>query len=748
MFDIVSNVREFLASQHAGAADQLILAPLFQDCDPETVELVARELNEADTSDPAIGRKVMYVLSEIISRYETSNRPSAAIAFVLSSACCQLIRNQRQLSDALESLLTLCSTGTVDDKTGILVIKTVMFELPVRKLTQPQRHSIFGITQTLLQNNTGAMVSSADELIPQFIQAMDGERDPRNLLIAFKIFKNMTRILDVSKYIEDLFELLWCYFPITFKPPPNDPYAITSEELKQHLRECIAATPYFAKFAMPSLQEKLEHPSDVVKKEAIATITVCAPVYGAHALLPGISDILGVLSTQIFYAKDSSMQELALNAIHVITKTLATGISITAISDPIQRSLDPLIDECIVAMKQPEHKNARSAISLLRSAASASDPACTSIVERAVPALLSSYKNAYNDSERIAILELIIEIMDASRTLYGSMDGLKVDRDFMTPLLSFKEPLLDLYSSAAQSSMDLLQYKGCHGLYIMAASRHFLADNQVADVVKILTQICCNRQISMLRTNSLASIRKIGLFCPSVVTSVAIPYLFSKLRLEDQKRYILGLLSQLSSVPAIYEVVVPTLSEEFVRACFDDHDYAEFVMENIVHATEEGLEKKKEMEEQECWAAVIKETMLATVRCCNSGTPLFARTLHLLAYWLANIVRRLSPNVQYTLAQFAFTIYANEANSNPGPTPDPHVNVLDTSAPNDIASLSILFAAMTCNCRKEVMNQHITSMHIPLQWIHNGLDATSDVQLTTLSQLAAVYANQWIAGKT
>jgi DNA repair/transcription protein MET18/MMS19 len=95
-------------------------------------------------------------------------------------------------------------------------------------------------------------------------------------------------------------------------------------------------------------------------------------VYGAHALLPGISDILSVLSTQVFYAKDASMQELALDAIHVITSTLATGISIAAISDPIQRSLDPLIDECIVAMKQPEHKNARSAIALLRSAASAS----------------------------------------------------------------------------------------------------------------------------------------------------------------------------------------------------------------------------------------------------------------------------------------------------------------------------------------------------------------------------------------
>ena len=52
-------------------------------------------------------------------------------------------------------------------------------------------------------------------------------------------------------------------------------------------------------------------------------------------------------------------------------------------------------------------------------------------MERAVPSLLSSYANAYNDSERIALLELIIEIMDASRTLYGSMDGLKGNIFFM-----------------------------------------------------------------------------------------------------------------------------------------------------------------------------------------------------------------------------------------------------------------------------------------------------------------------------
>jgi hypothetical protein len=58
--------------------------------------------------------------------------------------------------------------------------------------------------------------------------------------------------------------------------------------------------------------------------------------------------------------------------------------------------------------------------------------------------------------------------------------SIAVDRDFMTPLLSFKEPLLELYSNAAESAIDLLQYKGCHGLYVMAASRHFLKEEQVS----------------------------------------------------------------------------------------------------------------------------------------------------------------------------------------------------------------------------------------------------------------------------
>lgn len=53
-----------------------------------------------------------------------------------------------------------------------------------------------------------------------------------------------------------MFDITFCYFPITFRPPPNDPYGITSDDLKTALRACLSASPYFAKQALPLFLEK------------------------------------------------------------------------------------------------------------------------------------------------------------------------------------------------------------------------------------------------------------------------------------------------------------------------------------------------------------------------------------------------------------------------------------------------------------------------------------------------------------
>ena len=47
-------------------------------------------------------------------------------------------------------------------------------------------------------------------------------------------------------FAEELFEVTSCYFPIDFRPQPDDPRGVKREELILGLRSCLAATPKFA----------------------------------------------------------------------------------------------------------------------------------------------------------------------------------------------------------------------------------------------------------------------------------------------------------------------------------------------------------------------------------------------------------------------------------------------------------------------------------------------------------------------
>lgn len=94
-----------------------------------------------------------------------------------------------------------------------------------------------------------------------FIAYFDGEKDPRNLMIAFSIFQVPATEWDLGSSAQDLFESLYNYFPITFKPPPDDPYGITAQQLKDRLRDCISASSEFAPYAFPALLDKLDSTS-------------------------------------------------------------------------------------------------------------------------------------------------------------------------------------------------------------------------------------------------------------------------------------------------------------------------------------------------------------------------------------------------------------------------------------------------------------------------------------------------------
>lgn len=135
----------------------------------------------------------------------------------------------------------------------------------MQQFPQGTRHLAFKVFENLINRHANALKSINNEFVYGFTQELDGEKDPRNLMSAFQIMTSIVRNFDISAHVEDIFEVAFCYFPITFKPPPDDPYGITAEDLKISLRECISSTPLFAKFTLPLILEKLSSTSGSAK---------------------------------------------------------------------------------------------------------------------------------------------------------------------------------------------------------------------------------------------------------------------------------------------------------------------------------------------------------------------------------------------------------------------------------------------------------------------------------------------------
>jgi DNA repair/transcription protein MET18/MMS19 len=143
--------------------------------------------------------------------------------------------------------------------------------------SQSERYSILQLIDLLLAKYRKPIQELHDQdpmFLPNFIAFFDGEKDPRNLMIVFSLLQVPMMEWDVSSSAQDLFDSVFNYFPITFKPPPDDPYHITAQDLKDRLRDCIAATSDFAPYAFPALLDKLDSSSMNTKVHMLSRTTV------------------------------------------------------------------------------------------------------------------------------------------------------------------------------------------------------------------------------------------------------------------------------------------------------------------------------------------------------------------------------------------------------------------------------------------------------------------------------------------
>lgn len=179
------------------------------------------------------------------------------------------------------------------------------------------RYEAFNIVNSLFEGYKDIIVGNdkySELFVQSFINISSGEKDPRNLLLSFKLNQKINQTfqfnfeLDVHKnFINDLFDNCFCYFPISFKPPKNDPYKISSDELKLQLRNTLTSQPLFAKDLFNNLFEKLTSTNPVVRNDVLLTLLQAIKQFSPDTLIEYWEYLWNGLKFEILHFENLSL---------------------------------------------------------------------------------------------------------------------------------------------------------------------------------------------------------------------------------------------------------------------------------------------------------------------------------------------------------------------------------------------------------------------------------------------------------
>ena len=251
------------------------------------------------------------------------------------------------------------------------------------------------------------------DFLQGYVKMVQGEKDPRNLMVLFGVDKVLlTEWIMDRAMTEKFFDITFCYFPITFRPPPDDPYGITSDDLKVALRAAICASPAMAPLGYPLLLEKLSAAGGPAKLDTLRTLIAAMPVYGRAAALANAKKLWEGLKIEIFHATDDETGDLAVDTLTVLLHVLYHGV------DPPEGIAPKMVHDCLVELEEPGKSLAKAAIKVLSCLVRASASTAYLAVYGFMDQMIKMFADPEDLAQRTPILAGIGELLESLAKVY------------------------------------------------------------------------------------------------------------------------------------------------------------------------------------------------------------------------------------------------------------------------------------------------------------------------------------------
>ncbi|XP_069836082.1 MMS19 nucleotide excision repair protein homolog [Dendropsophus ebraccatus] len=423
----------------------------------------------------------------------------------------------------LQGLKALSMSVVFPPGLAVPVLKSIFQEIHVQSLMQLDRHTVYMIITNFMNNREEELKSLGADLTFGFIQVMDGEKDPRNLLVAFQIVHNIiTKNYSLGPFVEELFEVTSCYFPIDFNPPPNDPHGITREDLILGLRAVLASTPRFAEYMLPLLIEKMDSDIQSAKVDALQTLTAACGVYEQKELKEFLSGLWSSIRREVFQTSSDRVEAEGLAALNALSACLSRSVLSPDSEDLLETFLTNILQDCKHHLCEPDMKLVWPSAKLLQAAAGASSRSCLKVTSNVLPLLLEQYNQHAQSSHRRTILEMTLGFLKLQSKLLQEEDG--------NGLASFKDPLCGMVFSAVTDPSTQLHQVAVKALTVMGTYPGFLSSGDINLVVDHLTRLILEEADSQSCQAAIESSGSLARVHPAVFISRMVPQLCSRLQ--------------------------------------------------------------------------------------------------------------------------------------------------------------------------------------------------------------------------
>ncbi|XP_019492089.1 PREDICTED: MMS19 nucleotide excision repair protein homolog isoform X1 [Hipposideros armiger] len=528
-------VYDFVMGQQEGPAN-LVAADVKSGC-YTVLEVVEALGSYIENPEPRTRARGIQLLSQVLLQCHSLLLEKEVVHLILFYEN-RLKDHHLVIPPVLQGLKALSLCVALPPGLAVSVLKAIFQEVPVQSLPQADRHSVYSIITNFMRTREEELKGLGADFTFGFVQVMDGETDPRNLLVAFRIAHDfISRDYNLGIFVEELFDVTSCYFPIDFIP-----------------------------FLLPLLIEKVDSEILSAKLDSLQTLNACCAVYGQKELKDFLPSLWASIRREVFQTASEQVEAEGLAALHALTACLSRSVLRADAEDLLDSFLSSILQDCRHHLCEPDMKLVWPSAKLLQAAAGASARAYDHITSNVLPLLLEQFHKHSQSNQRRTILEMILGFLKLQQKWSYEDKGER-------PLSGFKDQLCSLVFMALADPNSQLQLVGIRTLTVLGAQPDLLSSGDLELAVGHLYRLSLLEENSQsCRVAALEASGTLATLYPVAFSSHLVPKLAEELCMgelnlarEDEpnksSRYLhcLQALSAVSAHPSIVKETLPLL---------------------------------------------------------------------------------------------------------------------------------------------------------------------------------------------